>query len=556
MKQMKNLNRYSRLALGPTMSACLLLSAGLSLSACGGEEPSESSHDGGTKAQAPGEGIDYTFSSLDVSELGNQSADWCSPPEFTPGGYASIDKAAFADLLASYTTGWMEPLHSSMLGLDEDALFKAMFETVLSTVSDDCRDDEPLEFAPPSDGELIDAQNQTDVRTEVAKFINEAVELSSGEVLRLSMHDCESCGEPIGSEPFFLNVRLTNDGVLVIDVELQEGEKWLRTLYVTPDAVVMQADLAPLSDWFESFNEDTQSGDVIVPDVTGTVTAVARKDNAGGVSGTWGISNLSFEAQPGQVDNVRLKSNDPCIGMHVGLAAPQEAAQWALHAGALELVVPGSLNCDHPDCGEKERTEDWVYTLGGVSAGVEQPGQGSEDEMRMSVHAQTASTARVGSDVFADGGIGPAGNGGEIGLSVDNLPDGFLVTFEPALNFGGAMTISSFSEQMRMALPHWLQDEIFDITFGGDAKASVFVPLRSAECESITIRPSLPGQEPEPVVAPYVPPQLQIRSGTLEAVVGSGIRTTSTGQCVSETTKSEAELNLTSDWVDTALTCK
>lgn len=544
---MKQLNRWS---------SCWLLALALSVSACGGQDPSESSKDDGSEAgegKAPGEGIDYSFSSLDVSALANQSADWCSPPELSPGGYATIDKAAFAELLASYTVGWMNPLHSSMLGLDEDALFQAMFETVLSTVSNDCRDEEPIEFAPP-ENELIDAQNQTDVRTEVAKFINEAVELESGEVLRLSMHDCEACGEPIGSEPFFVNVRLTNDGVLVIEVELQEGEKWLRTMYVTPDAVVVQADLAPLADWFESFNEDTQSGDVVVPDVTGTVTAVARKDNAGGVSATWGISNLSFEAQPGQADNVRLMSDSQCIGMHVGLAGPQQAAQWAMHAGALELVVPGSLNCDHPDCGDKERSEDWTYTLGGVSAGLEQPGVDSTDEMRLSVHAQTASTARVGNDVFADGGIGPAGKGGELGLSVDNQEDGFLVTFEPALNIGGAMTISSFSDQMRVALPDWLQDEIFDITFGGDAKASVFVPLRSTACDD-GLRPILPGEVPEPP-APYEPPHLEIRSGTLEAVVGSGIRTTTTGQCVAETTKSELELTLTSDWVDTGLTCR
>src|SRR5690606_31679234 len=112
------------------------------------------------------------------------------------------------------------------------------------------------------------------------------------------------------------------------------------------------------------------------------------------------------------------------------------------------------------------------------SSDLAQPNAASDTELMLEIESKVASRASVGGEVYASGGPGPRGQGGRIGLTVDNQEMGYVVTFSPPLSFGGAMTLSKFSEQTRLLLPGWLQDEIFDISFGGDPAASIFVPHR------------------------------------------------------------------------------
>jgi hypothetical protein len=51
-----------------------------------------------------------------------------------------------------------------------------------------------------------------------------------------------------------------------------------------------------------------------------------------------------------------------------------------------------------------------------------------------------------------------------------------LVTFEPALDIKLALMLNKLSDSLRVDLPDWLSDQIFEVMLGGAAKPSVLVP--------------------------------------------------------------------------------
>jgi len=534
---------------------CWLLS--VHLAGCGGGQNNSAEGSGGGQVKAPGEGIEFTFESLDVSTLDERSESWCVPPAFDPVGFSGLDQATLAEVFADYVTGWMTPLHESLLGLNEVDIWDSVFEMTFASYQTECdyNADADLESLPPPEGELIDPAEQVKVRDDVRQAILDAELISEGEVVRLVLKQCEDCAEGLASHPLFLNARMTTDGVLVVEIELGEGQPWVRTLYVTPDAAVVQAPLGQATTWLADVVVATPSvsdgeeivsvEEDIVPSAEGTLTAVIRKDNMGGISTTMGISNLSFETRPGQPDSVSGQARDDCVGFHSAISGGTSEAQWAWELGDFEFTVPGVINCDAPECGEAERQQDWVYSLGGISATAWQPSPSEPENLRLDVVAQRASRARVGPNEFARGGIGKLGQGGHLGLSVDKTPAGYWVTFEPALNLGGAMTITAFSEQMRMNLPAWLQDEIFDVTLGGDPRAQVFVPAR-APC----------AEEPDADPVPPLRRNVEVVSGELRLTRSSGDVVAAAGGCVGKTLTAEEGLALTSDWVEIGYTCE
>ena len=107
------------------------------------------------------------------------------------------------------------------------------------------------------------------------------------------------------------------------------------------------------------------------------------------------------------------------------------------------------------------------------------------------------------------------------------------------------MTITTFSDQLRMNLPEWLQNEIFDVTFGGDPKAQIFVPAR-APCSLV----SSEDDPPEPARR-----DVEITQGTLQVTRASDELTAGPGTCVGKTSRFEDTLALTSDWVDVGYSC-
>lgn len=479
-----------------------------------------------------------------VTTLSDSSADWCAVPTMQSGTFVDLDLPTFVAKLADYSVGWMTPLHEALLELDEGRVMPAMFEMVAATYDKRCRQDDSWELLPPDD-ELVNPQNQADVRQEITDFFADAVVVESGALLRIEFHQCTSCGEPVGAQPSYIEAQMTSDGFLLISVELTSGSKWTETVIVTPDVVAVRAPLAPVATWGDTASADLRSGEVVLPDVEGTATAIIRKTPTGHMTGSFGVSGLRVVTDPGTADEARYQASSDCIGLQIALGPRSEGSLVATHLGIMDADLPGSAHCPaETSCGEKERTGRFAYHLGDVSALLTQPPEASGQDVSLQLATGERSRAAVAGDEFASGALGADADGGHVATTVLGQEQSFLVTFEPALDIGAAMTISAFSDEMRLDLPTWLNDEIFDLTFGGDPVGSIVVPMRELCPEGV-----------------YPPPEVTRREvrvdtgGGVMSVAEGRVLEASAGQCMGESLADPSTFDHISDFWEAGFAC-
>lgn len=539
----------------PSVTCSSLLLLALGVAGCGDAVDPQVPDDGlepraigaSTEPALINSDLEFDYGSLDATSAAEQSGDFCALPNFSPSGFIELQQTQFANLIADYAVGWMNPMQSAMLGLDEVGLFKAFFESASAAVSTDCNEntDSDLEGIPPDDA-LSDPDIQQESHDEIVGFLEEAELLSSGETLRLSFHDCEACDEPLGQSPFIVEAQLTDDGVLSMSIELVQGNAWTETLYLTPDALVFRGPLGGASDWLRNLNEDTRSGDTIVPNARGTVTAVAVKDESEGISARLGISGLTFDLQPGSSDTFFVENSSECFGAHIATSFADGRSRAAADLGNLTTTIPGSVHCgdpDYTDCDANELASNWIYSLGDATMVAEQPPREQAHELEFELSTGSASTAKVGESTFATIETGGGSRGG-IAAHVDVRPDGYEVRFAPRLTLSAALTISTFSEKLRFALPEWLQDEIFDVSLGGDARSSIFVPLREM-CPDDGSSWEAPERR-----------EVKVTEGSIVLASNDGTQVAEAGTCLGASLVGEEDPEQTSSWVELGFACE
>ena len=486
--------------------------------------------------------IEYEDSELDAPSLIGRSGSLCKLPEITLGKFVPLDKQLFVETLSDYAVGWMQPLHEGLLGLDEQAFLDTSIEAVASTFVMGCRTVPDYEFLPP-DEELLDPEVQQDFRGSIAQLFEGATVVPTGDdSLRLEIHECADCGGPIGTKPSYVVARLTEDGVLALEYELNASTSWSKTLYITREAVVAQGKLGPLADWSDGLTEGTRNGSLTLPNGRGTLTVLARKDDEKGMSVEVGVSDFELILAPGEENETHLNSSSPCVGFTGQLDITSGSADFGLLAGTLDLETPGTLHCPYEtSCAEPERNGTFAYHTEDLAFVAEDPENGSSEAARASLVTGGSQTSAINGAHFSEFGLGAEGAGG-FSVAVTDTPEGMRVVFEPALNLSGALTISAFSEAFRLDLPEWLSDEVFDISFGGDPKPSLLVPHRQT-CQS---------GDPAPTRR-----LVKVETGTVTGNVGAGRHSiTTAGQCMGKTLSPEASLASTTDWVDAPLECE
>jgi hypothetical protein len=499
----------------------------------------------GSGAGAPSETLapgDDPAAPVGAAGVAVQITGMCQVSAVPAASLVALDKTMLTSTLSDYAAGWMAPLHEALLGVDEATLVETMFETVRGSFDATCHAPGGYEFSPPA--ELVDPAKEAELRQEIVDLLAEAVEVQAGTVLRLSVHECSGCSETIGATPSFINASLTTDGTLLLEVELG-GQPWTRTITITPDEIAVRAPLAPFGTWLDTATEATRAGTSIMPDLEGVVFAGARKDGAGHATGWIGLGHLRVTSDPGTAKQGVFDSHDECIGAEVSLAPAAVASTAAVDFGTFDLTAPGSSYCPYEtSCGPKERSGPFGHHGGGISLVVEQPPAGSGQGVKAHVVTEAESQVSVGGDVFGRGGLGGSGTGGSVDVSSTRGADGYLVTFQPALDMGAALAISNFSEEMQLTLPAWLNDEIFDLSFGGDPVPSVRVPFREVCPDDGTV----------PVAARR---EVQLVSGSGTLSVGGGrVLTASAGQCVGQSSTDPVTYDLTSDYWDAGFVCQ
>lgn len=521
--------------LSRTLLSSGVLLVGATLSACG----NSTTEDGGTPEMD--RSVDLEARDFDATSLVGQSGAFCQLPEIDLGDFVPLDKQLFLDTLGDYAVGWMQPLHENLLAIDEQKFLEVFAEAIVGTYDERCREVPDYEFLPPDD-DLLDPEVQSDVRETVTSWFEDAVVVPTEDgSLRLEIHECEDCGEPIGAVPSYLVARLTADGVLALEYELEAGNLWSKTLYVTPEAVVVQGRLDPLSTWSDTLNDDVRSGSTVLPNATGTITALFRKQGTDGMSAEIGVQEFDFVASPGQDTESHLRSSSECVGIVAQIDRATGSGDIGIYAGTLDLSLPGSVHCPNEPCGEQERTGSFDYHTDDLSVTLRDPESTVDAATDVGVHMGGFQTAAVAGKKFGEAGLSDEGNGA-FSVAFTDTAGGVLAVFTPALDLRAALIISSFSDSYRLDLPSWLQDEVFDITFGDDPQPSVLVPRREL-CET---------NPPEPLRR-----EVRLERGKLRGTVGAGRDVSADAvSCVGETLAEDSTVQLTSDWVDVGFACE
>jgi len=170
------------------------------------------------------------------------------------------------------------------------------------------------------------------------------------------------------------------------------------------------------------------------------------------------------------------------------------------NVGTIDVSVAGAAVCnDDLKCGAKEQSGTFGLHLAGATGEFATTANASEITFSdLGLGAESSYLASNGQHL-ATVDVNP-NTGRKFSMSFKKTADGTLVTFDPALDLQVAMAMSNLSDSMRVDMPDWLSNEVFDVTLGGAPKPSVLVP--AATCDAN-------GQ-------PQTKDQLKVISGNLE----------------------------------------
>jgi hypothetical protein len=153
---------------------------------------------------------------------------------------------------------------------------------------------------------------------------------------------------------------------------------------------------------------------------------------------------------------------------------------YATNLGAADVQVAGAAVCDD-SCGTQEKVGTFSGHLGGFTG---------EFSTRKAATELTFSGLGIGSDATKVALNGdPLGtldvnpnDGRKLSVTFKKTTEGTLITFDPALDIKLAMMLNKLSESLRVDMPEWLSNEIFEVMLGGAGKPSVLLP--AATCDT------------------------------------------------------------------------
>jgi len=152
---------------------------------------------------------------------------------------------------------------------------------------------------------------------------------------------------------------------------------------------------------------------------------------------------------------------------------------YSTNLGAVDVQVAGAAVCDD-SCGTKEQAGTFSGHLGGFTG--EFSTRKATTDLTFSGLGLGNGTSQVtlNGDPLGTLDVNP-NNGRKLSVNFKKTSDGTLVTFDPALDIKLAMMLNKLSASLRVDMPAWLENEIFEVMLGGAAKPSVLVPAPTCD---------------------------------------------------------------------------
>jgi hypothetical protein len=174
-----------------------------------------------------------------------------------------------------------------------------------------------------------------------------------------------------------------------------------------------------------------------------------------------------------------LQPSDPALQLTVNSAT--NTLGYTVNFAAADVQVAGAALCrDNSECGAKERNGTFSAHVAGCSLGFTVSKGAQEITFTNLGLGNDTSYIALDSDRLGALDINPK-NGRKLSLTFKKTDGGTLVSFDPVLDIKLAIMLNKLSDTMRVDMPGWLADEIFEVMFGGAAKPSILVPDSSSD---------------------------------------------------------------------------
>ncbi len=335
------------------------------------------------------------------------------------------------------------------------------------------------------------------------------------------------CVSELTENPLRVAVNVLEDESLAVRLLVGNDRHDPLSARLSAEQLGLTADLSELMDAVSLFMEPEDRED-LPKTLRGVIDLSLTKNGEQDFSIAFSVLealNLEVEDEPGELVAVNIGASTPTSELR--LDANTNSMTWRQNLATVDVTASGSLVCgDDSDCGAKEQQGTFRMHLAGMTSQLEM--SSGSDGFGISGYGLGDDTSYVALDDERLVAVDLNQNSGRtLDIRFKDTAEGILVTFEPELDLRVATALNTLSESLRVDMPDWLFDEVFDVTLGGDAKPSILI--RRPSCDEYG--------------DPVGDAQLEVESGTLTLAASSASEpvTVSAGMCVvpAETTTEE-----------------
>lgn len=338
------------------------------------------------------------------------------------------------------------------------------------------------------------------------------------------------CVSELTANPIRFSVTNRADGSLYADILVGEARNNPATIILSETEARLQADLGEFRTVLSMLMSADQTG--LPETLQGNIELAIVKN---------GEQDFSLEFSV--LSDVAIVSNsgEPPVATSISIARAVPAAAVRFNAPAhsltltqdwrpIDLQLPGSVFCEgRTDCGDQELNGEFHAYLAGASSTVTATEGQSELVFDNVGLGNATSFIDLNSQPLVRLDINPNSDR-RFSMGFQDTADGVLVTFQPELDLAVAVTLMNLSETLRVDLPEWLFDEVFNVTMTGQSMSQVLVP--HADCAT-----------PD---APQAPLQVVTGTLTLSAASVANDVPVSAGMCLVEAPVVEGTVESTS----------
>jgi hypothetical protein len=316
-------------------------------------------------------------------------------------------------------------------------------------------------------------------------FREELVEQKDGKQVVYKVDPASACGtsstcvDKLTSNPIRFLVTANTDDSLNVSLLIGEARYNPGTSVLASNKLSIRVDLAEAMSAIRLYvNADNQKDlpDHLSGAVQGTVEKRAADDFL--ISGS---VIQKFDLLVGQGKGkpvaVTVQPSDPTTQLTIN--AVTNTLGYSVNAGAIDVQVAGAAVCNYK-CGTPEQTGTFAGHLGGYTGQFAVTKGAQELNFSGLGLGNDTSYVALNNDRLGSLDVNP-NNGRKFNVNFKKTDEGTLVTFDPALDIKLALMLNKLSESLRVDMPTWLSDEIFEVMLGGAAKPSVLVPAPNCD---------------------------------------------------------------------------